>query len=915
METIKLNTLVCLFCLLGAVIGQGAYDWMTYDAFDEINDRMDAITPENCRAKPVAELMLNPDSVAQKPVSNKLLSQLIYPNRTCLLHLHNMALNRAYFYSYMNQALNETKTEFHMQPGLMYYYMSAEADVAANPGCINGSAIMWDNHYTYANWYTNLEFNHTLPLFGARAWRFDDYNEPTNWLREPTNYTINIEDYGAGQGSNYSNSDYKLNEWYNMWMPDADSSLDSLRKHTYDVAVHFSNQTGEFINKEGYEGRAFFGPSSPGQREIEHLPVKYTAPYYDCGRSNKWIISATSPVLDYVPRYIFNWTDLSRQRFVGAIVMDTDFLKIDLNPCPAGQGNPPPNMFQNIARCDPTTQCEPHHGWGFKRGGYNCACRPGYRYPAFQNGPYEGVDIERATNTEHERGFQCLETGWKQTLPNLDGERPVDTGVIPGLGRKKRAINSRKHVESDLVKSRKKRTMLKSRTKRKTPVSLKETFIEAMNVVIKPEIEVKERARRHIVSKRALPKPEEKITKEAPKVKRSFVPRYERDTSKHRVKRDFFDAEAFERFQRIDNHRLQVKADNCHLMTKDDLFLPGDVAYGADEQLQNQARTALRMAHFISNFMENIDFYEEYGTLRGDRPLNYEQLFGEVMANVMADYKIHGSGIFFDTDKFVNLDGTTRQYFGPYAYKASGTRTKVVDFAGFDGEPYINDDWFVNIKERWQSNVYGLKKWTTKALVRSDLKGTALNRFEHYPMFYRAPALDDGQWSKPYFDCGGHTGINDWVITYSVPFFGMNSLRTHIEFKGVATVDVLLAELDIHQCPMPFHVPNAFKSTARCHYESTRCVHLPGKKFNKGSYKCECRQGYEYPFNDRAWYYDGQTMESEYNKMIAAEKGESNPDEVRHRFHTLKCRPASAPRIAGSSILLLVIAAVIHMMH
>lgn len=44
--------------------------------------------------------------------------------------------------------------------------------------------------------------------------------------------------------------------------------------------------------------------------------------------------------------------------------------------------------------------------------------------------------------------------------------------------------------------------------------------------------------------------------------------------------------------------------------------------------------------------------YEEYGNLRGDRLLNIEQLFGEVLANVMGDLKIKGSGIFYDIDKY-----------------------------------------------------------------------------------------------------------------------------------------------------------------------------------------------------------------------------------------------------------------------
>ena len=67
--------------------------------------------------------------------------------------------------------------------------------------------------------------------------------------------------------------------------------------------------------------------------------------------------------------------------------------------------------------------------------------------------------------------------------------------------------------------------------------------------------------------------------------------------------------------------------------------------------------------------MQNIDVYEEYGNLKGDKLLNVEQLFGEVLANVMGDLKLKGSGIFFDTDKFRGPYGKIRQYFGPYAYR------------------------------------------------------------------------------------------------------------------------------------------------------------------------------------------------------------------------------------------------------
>ncbi|CAH1798682.1 unnamed protein product [Owenia fusiformis] len=876
---------VALVALAGleAQRSNGKFDWMSYDNFDQIIDRMDSVTPENCNSKPSAELRLHPDTVSQLPLTNRLLSTIIYPNRTSLLHLHNMALNRAFFHSYVNQILNNSQVDHKMQPGLMYFYFSTEADIAANPWGINGSAVMFDNNCSYANWYTNLEFNNTLPLFGPRAWRFDDYNDPTNWLREPTNETLNIDDYGAGPEHNYSNPSYKINQWYDYWMPDYDPSRDSVMKHTYTVGIKFSNETGRFVNDE-FEGRSFFGPPQPSQNSPEEdLPVRFTAPYYDCGRSNKWIMSATAPVLDYLPRYL-EWMHLRRQRFVAATVLDIDFLTLDFNPCPTAQGNPAPNYFANTARCKPSTICEPLMGYGFQRGGYICMCRPGYRYPRWQNGPYLGVDIERATEEEYQYGFECEKVDWRVVIPIIDGSDNMPTTVATKYAVNKRDISqlsaggSVDEPHNAPVVSRRKRSVSRWHGSDKaallSALGLKESNLKKAK--LSPR-------------KRMAPKVSTKV-EEPPK--RVWAPRHQRDTSSFRVKRSF-DQEARSRIERIIDHMNTINKDNCKIKTNTELNLPGDLAFGAKEQLQNQARTALRMAHFLSNFLENVDFYEEYGNLRGDRPLNFELLFGEAIANVMGDYKIFGSGVFFDTDKFKNMDGTTRQYFGPYSWRGSGTRTMAIDYAGHD-ETYIEDAWFVDVKERWQSNVYGLKKWTTKAMLRSNLFGTSLRRFEHYPMYYRAPSMEDGLWSAPYFDCDGY--IDDWVITYSVPFFGMNTLGTNIEFKGVVIVDVKLEELDVNQCPGEFHVPNAFKSTARCDYESTYCVPLPGKRFTRGGYKCECLQGFEYPFNDRAWYYDGQTMEEEYDKMMRGE---------RHRFNTLKCREAGAPRVSSGSVLLI----------
>jgi hypothetical protein len=90
--------LVGVAALIMAANGRNVYDWMPYDAFDEIDDRYRAVTAQNCKSKPASELRLPADSVGQLPKYNRLLSYIVYPNRTKLLHVHNMALNRAFFY-------------------------------------------------------------------------------------------------------------------------------------------------------------------------------------------------------------------------------------------------------------------------------------------------------------------------------------------------------------------------------------------------------------------------------------------------------------------------------------------------------------------------------------------------------------------------------------------------------------------------------------------------------------------------------------------------------------------------------------------------------------------------------------------------------------------------------------------------
>lgn len=78
-----------------------------------------------------------------------------------------------------------------------------------------------------------------------------------------------------------------------------------------------------------------------------------------------------------------------------------------------------------------------------------------------------------------------------------------------------------------------------------------------------------------------------------------------------------------------------------------------------------------------------------------------------------------------------------------------------------------------------------------------------------------------------------------------------------------------------------------------------QCVPILGRGFETGGYKCECKQGFEYPFEDPITYYDGQLVEAEFSNLV---------DNNETRFDMFKCRLAGASSIQASiwTILLLV---------
>lgn len=83
-------------------------------------------------------------------------------------------------------------------------------------------------------------------------------------------------------------------------------------------------------------------------------PVKWTRPYFDCGRSNRWLVAAVAPVADIYPRHT-GFRHIEYPTYTAAVVLELDLDRIDINQCPKGLGNNGKNRFADTARCKKET--------------------------------------------------------------------------------------------------------------------------------------------------------------------------------------------------------------------------------------------------------------------------------------------------------------------------------------------------------------------------------------------------------------------------------------------------------------------------------------------------------------------------------------------------------------------------------
>lgn len=806
-----ISSLLFLFCEVTKA-DYGSPLWHKRDNFDLIEDKLNRVNHDNCHVVDRNQLFLPPSSVSEIPDIKQFGIDPIYPNRTNLLHINNVALNRAFFFSYILQ-----KAPDDQEPGFMYYILSSAADISANP-LINASAIYYSPNRAFTPSYMSF-FNKTMPLFAPRAHRIDDYNDPYQLRGVSTMNTIAINDLGAIRpdirDTNYTSEVYKINEWYSNWLPDLTNRHDS--KPTYSVQITNANGTRETF--------VFHGP--PGASD-DQGPVKWQRPYFDCDRTNKWLFGASVPIADLFPRHT-GWRHIELPLYVAAVVIETDFERLDLNQCPASELDfPSPlsgsnqltpngngNFFADTAKCKKeTTTCEPFHGFGFRRGGYQCRCKPGFRLPRHLRGPYLSELLERASELEYQSGFQC---------EKIDNIAVRTQNVQPMTEAERQKIIAKMDTQTGLITN--------------------EQQLTSTNI-----------CNSTLISSSY-----------------SSGSRYDINKLSELI-------------------RKPLTQDQCQLIAQlcpGKLHLPGNVAYGKEKQFENQARAALRLSHFISSFLQLLDPNELFAEFRvSDKPLTRDQLIGESLSTLIGDRQLVGVGIWLERPGNLGapyayrLERNARNFFvlDMASTKTNGPATQGIP----DDNHYTQNEAFQRLKTRWMSNTEILDTFTLKANIRFNSTGINLIRYDRYPLQYSAPQLQHGYWSSPYHDCGAH---NQWLISYGSPIFGFDKLRMKVEFKGIVIINVKLADLDINQCDSEsYHNTNAFRDTHKCDRKSTKCIPIQGRKFDSGGYKCECQQGYEYPFNNPRTYIDGQMMEAEYSNVL---QGRAS------RIKSLACRLAT----------------------
>nr|XP_022313874.1 probable G-protein coupled receptor CG31760 isoform X1 [Crassostrea virginica] len=277
---------------------------------------------------------------------------------------------------------------------------------------------------------------------------------------------------------------------------------------------------------------------------------------------------------------------------------------------------------------------------------------------------------------------------------------------------------------------------------------------------------------------------------------------------------------------------------NCSLGTGESLDLIYDHAVW-----DSYALAAVRLANFITKIITTNN--------NSLSSLSDQVLFALVRNNVHLKSFIFGSGIPFEPHESLRYP-----LFCPYAYRNENetvvlTKDLAVEYNYTDPRT----EYYQVLRQKDFSNITIV---TDKVYFRS---GDSL--LPPTEIVQPVARLEDGHWTKPYFDCGGG---NIWMVTYSSPIFGLEQDKKSVMFRGVATIDIELTSIDINQCD-PEEVPkrtrtfDVFRGTHLCQ-PSTECEFKSGEGFRRGAYICKCAKGYFFPDSEaKEKYFKGYDIE------------------------------------------------------
>jgi hypothetical protein len=189
------------------------------------------------------------------------------------------------------------------------------------------------------------------------------------------------------------------------------------------------------------------------------------------------------------------------------------------------------------------------------------------------------------------------------------------------------------------------------------------------------------------------------------------------------------------------------------------------------------------------------------------------------------------------------------------------------------------DDSLVNCKN-WYTNLKNAYKESEEKKSNSQL-----DYINWLTYLLGNQTFQSALWCGPYYECADNLNnnnikknsiMNEWILRYTLPLLDMNkNLIGSVSFK------FKIGKLDLNQCESGGDP--IVSNTHKCKPNS-ECVFSPSSKFQLGSYKCKCTNGFMN--NGSFLIYNGIELETQYWLM----KNNMN-NTYQNNYDCLPCTP------------------------